>query len=231
MRSANLNIIIKSLEKSTAHVSRDFVELENLQSNPASAAKFTEACYRKIKNMMIDDLSKIRPNYDLIFSDGEKIIRGQNSEYAFLISVIDGLENLLRSNPDFTSSIAVEHRSKDGIKKEVIAVAILKIVGSETYYCEKGFGAFLNNRRIRVSKRTSGNLIASTEDQNLVDDKKLSLRNYGCRSMEVAYVASSRIEKAFFDVKNNEFLKPFFLLIKEAGGKVIEGDKSIILSN
>lgn len=230
MRSANLNIIIKSLEKSTAHVSRDFVELESLQSNPASAAKFTEACYRKIKKVMVDDLSKIRPNYDLIFADGEKIIRSQNSEYAFLISVIDGLDNLLHSNPDFTTSIALEHRSKDG-KKEVIAVAILKIVGCETYYCEKGFGAFVNNRRIRVSKRTSGNLIAGAHDQNLVDDKKLSLRNYGCRSLEAAYVASSRLDKAFFDAKDGEFLSQFFLLIKEAGGKVNEGEKTIIISN
>ena len=67
MRSANLNIIIKSLEKSTMHVARDFSELENLQSNPASAAKFADACARKIKKLLIDDLTKIRPQYNIFF--------------------------------------------------------------------------------------------------------------------------------------------------------------------
>ena len=229
MRSANLNIMIKSLEKSTAHVSRDFIELENLQSNPMSAAKFAESCYQKVKKLLIDDLSKIRPDYNLIFTDGQKLIRSEKAEYSFIISVIDGFENLLRSNPDFTSSIALEHCNAAG-KKEVIAVVILKIVGGETSYCEKGFGAFLNNRRIRVSKRIS-NMIAATAEENLVEDKQISLRNYGCRSMEIAYVASARIEKAFFRKDKSEFLQPLFLLVKEAGGKISENEKLIVISN
>ncbi len=47
--SANLNIIIKAIEKATNHISRDFVELENLQSNPVSSAKFTNSCYNRVK--------------------------------------------------------------------------------------------------------------------------------------------------------------------------------------
>jgi myo-inositol-1(or 4)-monophosphatase len=231
MRSANLNIMIKSLEKSTSHVSRDFIELENLQSNPNSASKFTESCYHKIKQMLVNDLSKIRPHYDLIFSDGETILRKENNEYAFLISALDGIDNLLHSGPDFTSSIVLEHSGKDG-RKEVIAVVILKIVGGETYYCEKGFGAFLNHRRIRVSKRSGNNVLVAAEDQNFVEaGHKFSLRNYGCRSMEIAYVASSRIEKAYFSKVENRFLSSLFLLIKEAGGKITETEKSIIVSN
>jgi myo-inositol-1(or 4)-monophosphatase len=230
MRSANLNIMIKSLEKSTSHVSRDFIELENLQSNPASAAKFAEACYQKVKKLLIDDLSKIRPDYNLIFADGQKLIRKENAEYSFIISAIDGFENLLRSNPDFTSSIALEHSNSAG-KKEVIAVVILKIVGGETSYCEKGFGAFLNNRRIRVSKRTGSNPVVATSEESLVEEKPVSLRNYGCRTMEIAYVASARIEKAFFRKDKSEFLQHLFLLIKEAGGKISENEKSIVISN
>lgn len=229
MRSANLNIMIKALEKATMHVSRDFVELENLQSNPASALKFSEACYNKIKKMIIADLSKIRPDYNLFFADGEKIIHKENSEYSFLISALDGFDNLIRSTPDFVTTIALEHSDKNG-KKEIIAVVILKIIGNETYYCEKGFGAFLNNRRIRVSKRVGGKIVAASADQNLVDDNKISLRNYGSASMEVAYVACGKLEKAFFTKNQNQFLSMLFLLVKEAGGKVVESEKAIIIS-
>ncbi len=229
MRSANLNIIIKSLEKSTSHVARDFSELENLQSNPVSAAKFADACVRKIKKLLIDDLAKIRPHYNIFFSDGESVIRSETAEYSFLINALDGFDNLVRSCPDFTTTMALQHLGSDG-KKETISSAILKIVANETYYCEKGFGAFLNNRRIRVSKRTSGGFVVSAQDPSLVDDKKLSLRNYGCQTMEVAYLASSKTEKAFFAKDSNEFLTSTFLLVKEAGGKVVESEKAIVIS-
>ena len=222
--------MIKSIEKATAHMSRDFIELENLQSNPTSAAKFANACYQRVKQVLIDDLAKFRPDHNLIFSDGQKVIRKENAEYSYSICAVDGFDNMLRSNPDFTVAMALEHQNASG-KKEPIAMVILKVVGGELYYCEKGFGAFLNNRRIRVSKRNVGNFVVACEDQSLLEDAKSSLRMYGCRTLEVAYVASSRLEKAIFKNQNSEFLRPFLLLIREAGGKISENEKSILVSN
>ncbi|MDX2083281.1 MAG: inositol monophosphatase family protein [Rickettsiales bacterium] len=228
--SANLNIIIKAIEKATAHMSRDFIELENLQSNPFSAGKFANACYNRVKQVLADDLSKLRPQYNLIFSDGQNLIRKKDAEYSYIIHPIDGFANLTRSNPDFTVAIALEHQSENAVK-ESISVAISKIFGGEIFYCEKGFGAYSNNRRIRVSKRTGADLIMACEDQDLVNDKNQILRSYGCRTMELAYVASARLEKAIFKNQNTQFLKPFALLVREAGGKIIEEEKSITVSN
>lgn len=221
--------MIKSLEKATAHMSRDFIELENLQSNPASAAKFAQACYMRVKQVLIDDLAKFKPDHNLIFSDGQKVVRKENAEYSYSIMAVDGFDNMVRSNPDFTISIALEHNANG--KSEAIAVVILKVVGGELYFCEKGFGAFLNNRRIRVSKRTTGGFVVATEDQNLVEDKNSSIRTYGCNSLAVAYVASSRLEKAFFKNQHTQYLKPLMLLVREAGGKITETEKSILVSN
>lgn len=228
--SANLNIIIKAIEKAVSHMSRDFMELENLQSNPFTANKFTNACYNRVKQVLIEDLTKFRPDYNIIFSDGQKIIRAEKAEYSFIIFPVDGINNLTRSNPDFTVAIALEHLNENG-QKEAISVAISKIVGGELYYCEKGFGAYLNNRRIRVSKRTSGDFVVASEDQNLLTDKNHSHRTYGCRTLELAYVASSRLEMAIFKNENSELLKPFLLLVREAGGKISETEKSIVASN
>jgi fructose-1,6-bisphosphatase/inositol monophosphatase family enzyme len=255
--SANLNIIIKAIEKATNHISRDFVELENLQSNPVSSAKFTTSCYNRIKQILIDDFAKFRPEFNMVFSDGQKINNLENSEYFLMIHAIDGIENLLRASPDFTVSIALIYK-KNG-KEEVVCVAISKIIGGELFYCEKGFGAYLNNRRIRISKRqknTKNDYLIACEDYNFFnkltlvnkskdakanvlenkedsnnnkDPNKFSLRNFGCKTLEIAYFSSARIEQVVH-VKSSWY-EPFLLIAKEAGGRVSEDENNYIISN
>ncbi|NBV06085.1 MAG: hypothetical protein EBS06_02475 [Proteobacteria bacterium] len=228
--SANLNIILKAIEKATSHMPRDFIELENLQSNPTSAVKFAAACYNRVKQVLADEFSKLRPEYNLIFSDEKNLIRSQDAEYSYIIHPVDGFDNLIRANPDFTVAVALQHRAING-QKESISAAISKVFGGEAFYCEKGFGAYANNRRIRVSRRNSGELLIASEEPSLLTEKNQSLRSYGCRTLELAYVASSRLEKAIFKNQNYELYKPFTLLAKEAGGKIIEEETKIIVSN
>lgn len=233
--SANLNIIVKAIEKAAGRMPRDFIELENLQSNPISAAKFANACYSRAKNILIEDLVKFRPDYNIIFSDGEEIINKRDAEYRYVIFSIDGLANLSRSDPHFAIAIALEHIDATG-KKEAIAVAVNNVIGNETYYCEKGFGAYASNRRLRVSKKTaSDQFIAVVNDVDFIKSDKIknaSLRNFGCSMLEIAYLSCARIDAAIFkDSKDNQLLKPFMLLAREAGGKVIEKDNMIFISN
>lgn len=226
--SANLNIIIKALEKAASRASRDFIELENLQTNPASAARFANSCYNKAKQIIAEDLTNIRPDYNMIFADGEKYVASQNAEYSYVIFPIDGINNLVRSNPCFTIAIALEHINAAG-QKEPIALAINNIANNEIYYCEKGFGAYVNNRRLRVSKRSlnDGILVCSEDIKN--ESKNISNRNYGCKTLELAYLASARIDAAL--LPKQDLIKPFTLLVREAGGKVVENEKLIIASN
>lgn len=228
--SANLNIIIKALEKASSHISRDFIEIENLQSNPASANKFTNACYNRVKKVLIDDLTKVRPNYNLIFADGDDVIVSKDSEYSLLINVIDGIENLTRSCSDFTISIALIYHNNNDKKNESIAVAIYKVIGGELFYSEKGFGAYLNNRRLRVSKRLGDNIIAVYDDHEIINQKH-QLRNYGSKTLEIAYLASARIEQIILKNSDTKFVEPFFLIVREAGGKISYKDNLIIISN
>ncbi len=234
--SANLNVIIKAIEKAASHMSRDFNELEHLQSNPASANKYANACYARVKQVLADDLLKFRPDYNLVFSDGQKLIKDKNAEYSFVIFPIDGFDNFARSNPDFTIAVALEHFDVATGKRESISVAISKIFGGEIYYCEKGFGAFMSSRRIRVSKRLGSEVaLVASDDQKMVlekmSDKKFSIRSYGCKTLELAYLASARLEMVLMNSKNCELTKPFLLLVKEAGGKIIEEEKLILASN
>ncbi len=226
--STNLNIIIKAIEKATARMSRDYIELENLQSNVFSANKFVNSCYQRAKEVLFDDLSKIRPDYNIFFSDGQKIIRDEKAEYSYVIFPIDGLENLSRANPDFTVAVALQHLNESG-QTESISLAVSKIFGGEIYYCEKGFGAYLNNRRIRVSKRSmSDSPLIETKKPSALNDKFLP-RHYGCNTLALSYLASCRLDGAIFE--SNALLKPFLLLVKEAGGKVEESSDLFVASN
>ena len=238
--SANLNIIIKALEKASNHVARDFVELENLQANPVSANKFASLTYNRIKQILIDEFTKYRADYDIVFSDSQQILRKENNEYCFRIIALDGIDNFSRAHPDFTIAVALTHNSGDK-NYQTIAMVIIKIIQGELFYCEKGFGAYLNNKRLRVSKRNpSQQLIAS---DIIISDKMISdllisqdhmkniPYNYGCSTLAIAYFACARLEKVILNKNNSSFLKSFLLIAKESGGKVEEKDNLLILTN
>jgi myo-inositol-1(or 4)-monophosphatase len=237
--STNLNVMTKAIDKATNFMSRDFVELENLQTNPISAAKFANSCYLKIKEKMIDDLSKFRLNCNLIFPDGKNYIANSDPEYSYIINPLDGLYNFSRSIPYFAVSIALEYKNSNGVK-EIIAAVINNVISNELYLSEKGFGSYLNNRRIRVSRRgNSDNInlvvqnysILKESNLNLDKFKNLEIRNLGCDSLMIAYLASCRAEMALFTNNNLQFSSSLFLLAKEAGGAIIEKDGHIILTN
>ena len=213
--SNNLGLIIKIIEKVSNIYARDFIELENLQSSPISAAKFANSSYLKAKKTLFDELSFARPDYNLRFSDGEKVSRENNQGYEFNIVTIDGLENLSRANPNFTIAIALK---KD---QEVICLAIKKIIGSEIYSCEKNIGAYLNNRRIRIAKKSKNlPVILAGDNQKKITDKfsadKTTYLSLGSKLLEIAYLASNKIDHIFYE--NGQEIADFLLLIKEAGG-------------
>jgi len=238
--SANLNIIIKALEKASNHVARDFVELENLQANPVSANKFASLTYNRIKQILIDEFTKYRADYDIVFSDSQQILRKENNEYCLRIIALDGIDNFSRAHPDFTIAVALTHNSGDK-NYQTIAMAIIKIIQGELIYCEKGFGAYLNNRRLRVSKRNPSQQIIASDiiiSDKMISDLLISQDhmknipyNYGCSTLAIAYFACARLEKVILNKNNSPFLKSFLLIAKESGGKVEEKDNLLILTN
>lgn len=235
--SANLNIMIKAIEKASFKTSRDFYELEILQNNQTSAIKFANSCYNRIKRLLIDDLSNIKPDYNLFFADGEKIINNETAQYSFAIYPIDGLNNLSRSLADCSIAIALQYKNEENIE-QTIGVAIYKIVGGDLYYAEKGFGAFLNNRKIKSSKRNNNDAIILSCDnfdilekaKNNISSKNIAYRNFGCKTLEISYLASGKIDLLILDKSKSEFIKKFSLIAEESGSKLQEKDDILLLN-
>lgn len=237
--SANLNIILKSIQKASEKLPRDLFELENLQNNHLLSSKFAVASYKRVKQIIINDLTKIRPDFNMRFIDGEKIITNNNAQYNFIICPIEGLNNLSRSNPNFAVGVALTHIDEKTNEEIPIAATILNIMGRETYYCEKGLGGYVNNRKLRCSKRSIKDEITYNGDLKIIsgnfDVKDSYILNYfdsGSNLLNLAYFTSAKLDLVVLKKnKEYEYLKPFLIFAKEAGGVVKELENYVIIKN
>ncbi len=236
--SNNLNIMLKACEKGANYMLRDFFELGSLQSNSKTAKKFTNSSFQRVKKIITEDLIKFKPNFNYYFSDGDKIINDKNSQYHFVIFPINGLDNLQRANSDFVIAIALNY----GVNFEEsnpVAVVINKIIPNEVFYCEKGFGAFLNNKRIKISsKQKEDSILINNFDDfkslNLQSQSTISARTYGSEILELTYLACNRLDLVSLgNASDSKLILPFALIAIEAGAKKIENYKEnkIILAN
>ena len=239
LHSPNLNIIVKSLEKISARLARDYTELENLQMNNFSAVKFANSCFERIEETLIAEFQKLRPNYNIRTIFGKKIEGVNGGEYQFVIAPIDGLLNLSRSLSNFSSFVALEHIAADG-KKEVIASAILNVVSGEIFACEKGSSSFVNNRKIKVSKRElKDGILCALGNPDLIDhllvkslkNAKAVFQTSNCPSLDIANLASGKIDLAIFKSEDEGFLNPLLLIASEAGAKIEQKQGLILVKN
>ena len=234
--SPNINIIIKAIDNITDRLARDFGEIENLQNNPRSVIKFTNSCYKRIKENLANDLSKFHKDYNIEFADGDKVINNEEAKYSYIIQPIDGLFNLSRAIPYFSTAIALEYNN--GSKKEIIAIVVMSVANNELYFAEKGSGAFLNNRRIRVSKRDLTHdilcLVSNKEllNHSLTKNTKFNFRLNNVPTLDIAYLASGRADLYLLGNKQpNKIIQAMILMLKEAGGDISEKEDMIILNN
>ena len=109
--SANLNLMIKACEKASKILKRDFGEIENLQVSKKGPADFVTNSDLKTERIIIDELTKGRPNFSLI-SEENGIKKNKDIENTWIIDPIDGTINFLHGIPHFAISIALKSKMK-----------------------------------------------------------------------------------------------------------------------
>ncbi|MDR1907908.1 MAG: inositol monophosphatase [Holosporales bacterium] len=244
--SAAMNIMILTVQKAANGLIRDFGELEKLQASAKVFGDFVSRADRYARQLLLDELSKARPEYDILIRGQGEITASQprskfdqNGGYRWLIDPLDGAVNYLHGIPHFSVSVAIDHH------EEVIAGVVYNPVTNELYWGEKGRGAYLNNRRIRVSgHRVLGEAIIGTggaygysgvEDGavrlNNVSRRVGALRQLGATSLDLAFVASGRLD-AFFEAEAMIWdAAAGMIIVREAGGAVARWRKGIVASN
>ena len=225
--SANLNVIIKACEKASKSLIRDFGEIENLQVSIKGPSDFVSSADKKVEKTLIRELEKARPDYSFLSEEIGKIDK-KNKNYKWIIDPIDGTLNFLHGIPHFAISVALEK------EKEIVCGAIYDPIKDELFFAEKNQGAFLNNQKIRVSKRktikdcmllTGGPSSKSNNKQtSLQEYEKISnaitspLRKMGSAALDMAYIAAGRADGFFQRNLNYWDVAAGLIIIREAGG-------------
>ena len=216
--SSNLNIMIKAAEKASKSVIRDFGEVEKLQVSKKGPRDFVTKTDKNVEKILIEELSKTKKNYSFL-SEEIGSIKNKDEENIWIIDPIDGTTNFLHGIPHFAICIALQS------KKEIISGLIFDPIKDEMFFAEKNVGAFLNNHRLRVSKKNLLDDCLFSSNHEGVKFSDLNMRYSGCAALDLAYVASGRLDGFFHKKINLWDVAAGALLVKEAGGIVNDLDK------
>ena len=211
--SSNLNIMIKAVDKASKYIIRDFGEVEKLQVTKKGPRDFVTKTDKNVEKILIEELKKTKKNYSFL-SEEIGSINNKDNENIWIIDPIDGTTNFLHGIPHFAICIALQS------KKEIISGLIFDPIKDEMFFAEKDKGAFLNNQRLRVSKKNFLDDCLFSSNQEGLKFSDLNMRLSGCAALDLAYVASGRLDGFFHNRINLWDIATGALLVEEAGGIV-----------
>ena len=216
--SANLNIMIKAAEKASKSIIRDFGEVEKLQVLKKGPNDFVTKTDKYVEKILIEELSKTKKNYSFITEETGNITN-KDKENIWIIDPIDGTTNFLHGIPHF--AICIAHQSKG----EVLSGLIFDPIKDEMFFAEKDKGSFLNNQRLRVSKKNSLEDCLFSSNHEGIKFSDLNMRYSGCAALDLAYVAAGRLDGFFHNKINLWDIAAGEIIVKEAGGIVNDINK------
>jgi myo-inositol-1(or 4)-monophosphatase len=230
-RSALYTVMERAVRKAGKGLVRDFGEVEHLQVSVKGPSDFVSTADLAAERALKVELEKARPGYSFLMEESGTSW-GKDRDHIWIVDPLDGTTNFLHSIPHFAISVALQH------KGELLAGMIYNPVVDELYWAEKGKGAYLNDRRLRVSgRRELGEALIGTgipfrgrgnEAEHAHYLKLLGaamartagLRRPGAAALDLAYVAAGRFD-GFFEIGLQKWdIAAGILLIREAGGFV-----------
>ena len=232
-RSALLNVMVQAAMKAGRSLSRDFGEVQNLQVSLKGPGDYVSQADRKAEEIIYQELSKARPGYGFLMEERGPV-EGDDGQHRWLVDPLDGTTNFLHGLPHFAVSIGVE---RDG---ELIAGVVYEPVHDEMFWAEKGQGAYLNQRRIRVSARrqlrdaligTGIPFMGKGNDpghqhylaqMGAVMGQVAGIRRWGAAALDLAYVAAGRLDGFWESHLSAWDVAAGIVLVREAGGFVSE---------
>ena len=238
LRSALLNVMLKAAQKAARVLKRDFGEVEHLQVSLKGPGNFVSAADHRAEDILREELTKARPGYGFL---GEETGRheGPDKTHTWIVDPLDGTLNFLHGVPHFAISIGLEREG------EIVAGVVYNPITDELFTAERGKGAFLNDKRLRVAARRNladavvacalphpsrGDVALERTEHAEVQNLVAGLRRFGTASLDLAWVAAGRFD-AYWERKLHPWdIAAGIILVREAGGFVCDvegGDKML----
>src|SRR5271166_5603608 len=231
--SPHLTVMANAAQKASKRLLRDFNEVEQLQVSVKGPSDFVSQADIRAEQSLRDDLTKARPGYAFLME--ESGAHGpENWAWRWVIDPLDGTTNFLHGIPHWAISIGLEKRLADG-STEIAAGLIYAPAVDEMFWAEKGVGAFVNERRLRVSARrelkdavfATGIPFAAVAPQRrlafartlgVLMPQVAGIRRFGAAALDLAWVAAGRYD-GFWELGLKRWdMAAGMLLVREAGG-------------
>ena len=230
--SPALNVMVNAARKAGRGLIRDFGELENLQVSRKGPADFVSTADQRTERILLEELSRARPGYPFLMEEGG-VVEGTDKTHRFIVDPLDGTTNFLHGIPQFAISIALEREG------QLQSAVVFNPVTDEMYTAERGHGAYLNDRRLRVAARekladcviatgipfhgTQGHEAFSAELSAMMANVA-GVRRFGSAALDLAFVAAGRFDGYWERGISAWDMAAGILLVREAGGVVSDLD-------
>jgi myo-inositol-1(or 4)-monophosphatase len=229
-KSALITVMERACRKAAPQLRRDFGEVEQLQVSQKGPADFVSEADKRAERTLHEQLQVARPTWGFVFEE-RGVIAPQPGEPSFVVDPLDGTTNFLHGIPHFAISVAAV------LGNDVQAGVIYNPLSDETYWAEKGRGAWLNDRRLRVSARReldeaviatgipfkgrhgADEFMASFE---VVRPEVAGIRRFGAAALDLAFVAAGRFDGFWEFGLSSWDIAAGILLVREAGGFVTD---------
>jgi len=241
--SGLITVMERAARKAGPRLRRDFNEVQQLQVSRKGPADFVSMADKRAEQTLFEELRKARPDWGFLLEEGGEIA-GDPSKPRWIIDPLDGTSNFLHGVPHFAISIAVEE-PRPGGRGEITQGLIYQPLTDESFWAEKGRGAWLQDRRLRVSARRdlSEALIATGIPFKghgdfakwaaifaAVAPEVAGIRRLGSAALDLAWVAAGRFDGFWEDQLQPWDVAAGMLLVREAGGFVTDyrgGDRTM----
>jgi myo-inositol-1(or 4)-monophosphatase len=234
--SGLITVMQKAARKAAPRLRRDFNEVELLQVSRKGPADFVSMADRQAERTIVEELRHARPDWRLTLEEGGEI-EGDPDKPRFIVDPLDGTTNFLHGLPHFAISIAVEDPRGPGGRPEITQALVYQPLTDESFWAEKGRGAWLNERRLRVSARRNldealiatgipffghGNFDRFGKILNAVAPSVAGIRRFGSAALDLAWVAAGRYDGFWEEDLQYWDIAAGILLVREAGGFVTD---------
>jgi myo-inositol-1(or 4)-monophosphatase len=226
IRSPLMTVMTEAVLKAARSLRRDFGEVEALQVSLKGPGDFVSAADRKAEAVLREALEKARPGYCFLMEESGAV-PGPDRSHTWHIDPLDGTSNFLHGIPHFAVSVGLEREG------QMVAGVVYDVIKDEMFVAEKGKGAFVNNRRLRVSaRRDAPSMLIGMgvphigkpghprflQELAAVMPRFQNVRRAGAAALDIAYVAAGRLDAFWERGLNTWDFAAGIVLVREAGG-------------